>query len=142
MRWSLLYGGYVDPYKQRMWEADVKITAGTDGASVMQILRGIRPEGEPATDVMLRVYDGDGGTLHRYNENGAIVATRVYGRWVNLKVAHDTATGTIRVFVDDRLALTTTDNGPGVRRFKNGVYHAGEGRAEARFRNIRFWMRE
>jgi hypothetical protein len=135
MRWSHDYGS-----GQRMWEADVYVVAATDGASIVQIIRD-RGAGTPATDFMLRAYNQQNGTLRRYTDRGEIVATNVYNRWINIKVEHAPAVRMIRVYVDDRLALTTTDNGPASRNFKNGVYHKGEGRAEARFRDITFWSR-
>jgi hypothetical protein len=135
MRWSHDYRS-----GQRMWEADVHVVGGTDGASIVQIIRE-RGAGTPATDFMLRAYDQNNGTLRRYTDRGEVVATSIYNRWVNIKVEHAPELRMIRVYVDDRLALTTTDNGPASRNFKNGVYHKGEGRAEARFRNITFWSR-
>jgi hypothetical protein len=135
MRWSHEYES-----GQRMWEADVYVVGGTDGASVVQILRE-RGGTTPATDFMLRAYNQGNGTLRRYTDRGEVVATNIYNRWVNIKVEHAPELGRIRVYVDDRLVLTTTDNGPASRNFKNGVYHKGEGRAEARFRNITFWAR-
>jgi hypothetical protein len=123
-----------------MWEADVYVVGGTDGASIVQIIRD-RGAATPATDFMLRAYNQNNGTLRRYTDRGEVVATNIYNRWVNIKVAHHPELRMIRVYVDDRLALTTTDNGPASRNFKNGVYHKGEGRAEARFRNITFWSR-
>ncbi|MBU3867507.1 hypothetical protein KN815_26680 [Streptomyces sp. 4503] len=45
------------------------------------------------------------------------------------------------VYADDKLVLAVDDRGPATRHFKNGVYHHGNGRAEARFRNIRYWVK-
>lgn len=56
------------------------------------------------------------------------------GEW-NLKVAHNAGTGKVQVYVDNQLVLTVNDRGPATRHFKNGVYHHGSGRAEARFRH-------
>ncbi|MFD8717081.1 hypothetical protein ACFV2H_03390 [Streptomyces sp. NPDC059629] len=59
------------------------------------------------------------------------------------KIAHEASagTGTIRVYFDDSLVLSVDDRGPAARYFKNGVYNHGSGRAEARFRNLRYWTR-
>ncbi len=116
------------------------VAAGTDGATVMQILRIKRPSGTPATDFMLNSYNVNGGTIRHYS-GGPVIKTGAYNTWWNLKVAHNASTGRIQVYVDNQLVLTVNDRGPATRHFKNGVYHHGSGRAEARFRNIRYWVR-
>jgi hypothetical protein len=125
----------------RMWDADVYLPAGTDRASFVQILRTRRPSGTPATDIMLNVHDTGGGTVRRYD--GTVLKTDAYDTWFNVKIAHEASsgTGTIRVYLDDSLVLTVADRGPATRYFKNGVYHHGSGRAEARFRDITYWTR-
>jgi hypothetical protein len=136
MRWGTYFTG------QHMWDADVFIPPGADDTCIMQILRDLRPEGAPATDLMIRMFNADGGTLRRHSDN-ALIAKDLYNRWFNLKVAHYVNEGTVRIYLDDRLVLTGPDNGPtGGRTFKNGVYHAGTTeRAEARFRHIKLWER-
>lgn len=136
MRWNTYFTG------RHMWDADVFIPTGADDTCIVQILRDLRPEGAPATDLMIRMFNVDGGTLRRHSDN-AIIAKAMYNRWFNLKVAHDVVAGTIQVYLDDRLVLTGPDNGStGGRTFKNGVYHAGSTpRAEARFRHLRLWVR-
>lgn len=131
MRWDDSYSS-----GQRMWEADVYIPAGTDGSNIMQILRT-----QFGVDFMMRVYEADNGTLKRHPDGHETIVTGIYDRWINIKVAHNTATRAIDVYLDDRKAFTTTDNGPGGRRFKNGTYGSREGKAEARFRHITFWRR-
>ncbi|MDX2682642.1 cinnamyl alcohol dehydrogenase [Streptomyces soliscabiei] len=119
MRWKVDY-----TTGNRMWDADVYLPSGT-----------------PATDIMLNVYDTGGGTVRRYD--GTVLRTNAYDKWFNVKIAHQasTGTGTIKVYFDDSLVLTVDDRGPATRYFKNGVYNHGSGRAEARFRNIRYWTR-
>ncbi|MEU6350354.1 polysaccharide lyase family 7 protein [Streptomyces sp. NPDC047072] len=136
MRWKVDYAT-----GDRMWDADVYLPSGTDGASFVQILRGVHPSGTPATDIMLNVYDTGGGTVRRYD--GTVLKTGAYDTWFNVKIAHQASsgTGTIKVYLDDSLVLTVADRGPATRYFKNGVYNHGSGRAEARFRNIRYWTR-
>ncbi|WP_158839595.1 cinnamyl alcohol dehydrogenase [Saccharothrix deserti] len=124
---------------QHMWDADVYVPAGTNGATVMQVLRVKRPSGTPATDFMLNVYNTNGGTLRYYDKT--VLRTGVYDRWFNVKVAHNAGTGKIQLYLDDQLALTVDDRGPATRHFKNGVYHHGSGRAESRFRDIHYWRR-
>jgi hypothetical protein len=127
---------------EHMFDADVYVPSGTSGATIMQILRvrGGAP-GTPATDIMLNAFNNEGGSLRPSYSTRPAVKTNMYNTWFNLKVAHNPGTGQIRVWVDNQLKLTTTDNGPATRHFKNGVYHHGSGRAEARFRNIRYWVR-
>lgn len=132
MRWYTEYDT-----GHHMWEADVFVPPGTDGTTIMQIFRPDHADGEPATDFMLNVYADSGGSFRPYS-NGTVLRTGVYNRWWNIKVAHDTRTHLIRVYIDDQLAGTLADRGPGARHFKNGVYHHGSGRAEARFRAIRY----
>ncbi|WP_344595904.1 polysaccharide lyase family 7 protein [Streptomyces violaceusniger] len=134
MRWKQEYSS-----GKHMWDADVYVPSGTNGADIMQILRGKHPSGTPATDIMLRASSANGGTLTRYTD--AVIKTGIYNKWWNLKVAHDADTGKIQVYADDKLVLTVDDRGPATRYFKNGVYHHGSGRAEARFRNIRYWVK-
>lgn len=123
---------------QRMWEAEVYVYAGTDEACIMQILRTDRPEDAPATDFMLHAFDDDGGTL-KHSRGSPVIATNVYDRWINVKVAHNATTRVIKVYIDDALAYTTTDNGPVSRRMKNGVYGVGGTVSKAAFRNVTLW---
>lgn len=134
MRWQQEYTS-----GQRMWDADIYVPSGTDGATVMQILRVKHPAGTPATDFMINVFNQGGGTLRYYN--GTVLRTGVYNNWINVKVAHNANTGRIQVYLEDQLVTTVDDRGPATRHFKNGVYHHGNGRAEARFRNIHYWTR-
>jgi len=142
MRWKVDY-----TTGDRMWDADVYLPSGTDGASFVQILRSVHPSGTPATDIMLNAYNTSGGTVRRYD--GTVLKTGAYDTWFNVKIAHEastgtgtgTGTGTIKVYFDDSLVLTVDDRGPATRYFKNGVYNHGSGRAEARFRNILYWTR-
>ncbi|MGW0706335.1 polysaccharide lyase family 7 protein [Streptomyces sp. NPDC002643] len=136
MRWKAEY-----TTGERMWDADVYLPSGSDGASFVQILRGVRPAGTFATDIMLNVYNTGGGTVRRYD--GTVLKTNAYDTWFNVKIAHQatSGTGTIKVYFDDSLVLTVADRGPATRYFKNGVYNHGSGRVEARFRDIRHWRR-
>lgn len=144
MAWDTVYSS-----GQRMWEADVYIVPGTTGSNIFQIFRAERPDGEGATDIRLRVSSDNGGQIRPAASGGQVFATNMYGRWFNLKVAHNIATRQISVYIDDRKVLTILDydNAPDApsgsqdRRFKNGVYGSDDGRAETRFRNITLWKR-
>ena len=134
MRWQQEY-----TTGRHMWDADVYLPSGTNGATFVQILRVIHPEGTPATDFMLNAYSANGGSVRAYDST--VLKTGVYDTWFNVKLAHDASDGTVRVYFDNALVLTRDDRGPATRHFKNGVYHHGSGRAEARFRNITYWTR-
>ncbi|WBB59181.1 cinnamyl alcohol dehydrogenase [Streptomyces sp. WMMC500] len=135
MRWRQEYSS-----GQHMWDADVYVPSGTNGATVMQILRvrGGAP-GTPATDIMFNVYNSSGGSLKYFDRQ--TLKSGIYNRWFNMKVAHDAGTRDITVWFDNVEALRTTDRGSATRHFKNGVYHHGSGRAESRFRNVKYWRR-
>lgn len=137
MRWLQEYST-----GQHAWQADVYIPSGVTGPTVMQILRvrGGDP-GTPATDIMLNVFNQNGGTLRR-GSNSTVIATGIYNTWFRLRVEHTAvadAKGTIGVYFNNVQKLSTADAGKATRHFKNGVYHHGTGRAEARFRNITYW---
>ncbi|TLS41514.1 polysaccharide lyase family 7 protein [Streptomyces montanus] len=134
MRWKQEYTS-----GRHMWDADVYIPSGTDGATFVQILRVIHPEGTPATDFMLNAYKASGGSVRAYDRT--VLKTNAYDSWFNVKLAHNASDRSVNVYFDDELVLTTQDRGPATRHFKNGVYHHGSGRAEARFRNLTYWTR-
>lgn len=134
MRWRQEYTS-----GRHMWDADVYLPSGTNGATFVQILRVIHPSGTPATDFMLNAYSGSGGTVRAYDST--VLKTNAYDKWFNVKLAHNASAGSVEVYFDDVLVLTRADRGPATRHFKNGVYHHGSGRAEARFRNITYWTR-
>ncbi|MEU3646311.1 polysaccharide lyase family 7 protein [Lentzea sp. NPDC034063] len=124
----------------RAWEGEIYIPAGVSGPTVVQILRGSRPDGTRATDVMLNVANINGGTLRK--DSDQVIATGIYNKWFKIRVEHTAVAGgrgTVKTYYNGALKLTHQDEGPATRYFKNGVYHHGSGRAEARFRNITYW---
>jgi hypothetical protein len=134
MRWQQEYTS-----GQHMWDGDIYVPSGTNGATVMQILRVKHPSGTPATDFMINAISQNGGTLRYYD--GTVLRTGIYNTWLDLKVAHNATTGRIQVYLNEQLVLTVNDRGPATRHFKNGVYHHGGGRAESRFRDLHYWTR-
>ncbi|MFG2470287.1 cinnamyl alcohol dehydrogenase [Streptomyces canus] len=104
MRWKVDY-----TTGDRMWDADVYLPSGTDGASFVQILRSVHPSGTPATDIMLNIYKTNGGTVRRYD--GTVLKTGAYDTWFNVKIAHEarSRTGTVRVYFDDSVVPTVDD---------------------------------
>jgi hypothetical protein len=122
-----------------MWGAQIRVPTGSVGACVAQIVRIDPPSGTSNTDLQLRAFAENGGTLRRYT-GGEILATGIYDTWTDVKIAHLADTGSIEVYVNDTLKLTTSDRGPSKRHFKCGVY-GGTGRVEAKFQNIAYWTR-
>jgi hypothetical protein len=146
MAWNKTYvAGY------RMWEADVYISRGTDGSNIFQIFKVDHPDDVDSTDVMIRMYEEDGGTLKAMNpiHGGFLISKGMYDRWFNLKVAHNITTHLISIYVNDVRKLTVHDASPGApppgpgnpqaHRFKNGVYGCALNKAEAHFLNFSFW---
>ena len=136
MRWLQEYSS-----GQHAWQGEIYVPSGVNGPTVMQILRvrGGDP-GTPATDFMLNVTNANGGTLRYYTST--VIATGIYNKWTRIRVEHSAVaggTGKIKVFANGALKATVSDRGKATRHFKNGVYHHGSGRAEARFRNITYW---
>ena len=112
MAWNNTYvAGY------RMWEADVYIARGTAGSNIFQIFKADHPDGVEATDVMIRMYEEDGGTLKAMNpiHGGFLISTGMYDRWFNLKVAHNITTHLISIYINDVRKLTVHDTSPARR---------------------------
>lgn len=134
MRWQEEYTS-----GEHMFDSDVFIVPGADGSSIMQILRRLRPNGGPATAIML-VANSDGTVRRYFSKNGSVIKTNAYNNWWNLKVAHNADNGQIRVFVNNSLVGTFQDRGKATHHFKNGAYGVSA-RSEVRFRNMRYWRR-
>lgn len=73
-----------------------------------------------STTFMAFWFTNYGGSLHDYS--GTALATNLGNRWFQLNVDHNLVTRTIRVWVDQKLVWTQTDNGAGDFYFKDGVY--------------------
>src|SRR5208283_5332911 len=75
--------------------------------------------------------------------NNTIVKTNAIGHWWNLKMTNDPAVGgKIRIYADNVLVGTFNSRGPRDYYFKCGVYSRKDSaRSEARYRNIRMWMK-
>lgn len=125
-----------DEYKsgQHQFEADVMVPAGTSNVSIMQVFGGnLRGH---STSLQLRVYDGK---LTHYDDT--TVWPDIYGKWFHLNVTHDVATHVIQIFINDKLMMTTRDNGGKSWYFKCGVYGQDgmSHKMEAYFRNIKIY---
>jgi hypothetical protein len=129
MRWGNWSG------VEHMWEADVLIDTGTTGAAIMQV---------KSNDGYEPVYVNVKGDGDLYNDsNHTVLASGVWGVWFHLICGYDPVSGDGRVWINGRLAITRHDPHPvgTVWYFKNGVYNVTGAKAEAHFRNVRFWTR-
>jgi hypothetical protein len=132
MRWNNDYSS-----GRRMWDGDIYLVSGTNEATVQQVFGGVTS----STSSQIRGFTENGGTLKRYGSNTLV--TGINNTWVNVKVAHDTGTNTIRHYVRNVLVRSDPDRGDTTYYFKNGVY-VGTGsstRSECRFRNLKQWQR-
>jgi hypothetical protein len=120
---------------EHMWEADVLVDPGTAGAAIMQV---------KSNDGFEPVYVNVKNNGSLYNDsNKTVLATNMWGVWFHMVCAYDPASGNGRVWINGRLAITRNDPHPidTVWYFKNGVYNVTGDRAEAHFKNVRFWTR-
>jgi hypothetical protein len=120
------------------FEADVMVVAGTDGPSIMQVFGGQIH----ATAFMLKASSAAGGTVRRYDNE--VLKTNVYDKWFHLNVIHEAkpaGIGTVKVYIDGASVGTFDDRDTATHYFKCGVYGPASARAEARFRNIRYWVK-
>jgi hypothetical protein len=128
MRWGTNWSG-----KEHQWSADVQVDSGTDGACIMQVKGATGGEA-----IYLNVHSG--GNLYN-SVNRTPLATGLWGRWVHLNADYNPANGSVRVWLDGNLVLSTHYSAPAskVWYFKNGVYNTNGAKAEAHFKNITFW---
>ena len=78
-----------------------------------------------STIFMLFWFSSDGGSVHDYS--GTELAGNLGNKWFQLNVDHNMVTGTIRVWVNQKLVWTQQDNGAGDYYFKDGVYEQDHG---------------
>lgn len=116
---------------ERMWEADVMYETGTTHCAIMQV-KG-NAVGAP---IYLQVNDG---ALR--NSVRPVFLNDTYDRWMHINVAYNPDTGVGRVWVDNCLLLTITNNTKDAWYFKNGVYGCDTARCRAHFKNIRLWKK-
>src|SRR5262249_34155762 len=128
MRWSQNWST-----GERLWEADVMVDSPASQSCIMQV-KGNAPVGGEA--MYLQV---NGGNLR--NSVKAPFLMNLYGKWMNIKTAYDTATRVGRVWIDNCLRYTTTYNQDAEWYFKNGTYGCNASICRAHFKNIRFWKR-
>jgi hypothetical protein len=120
------------------YEADVMVVAGTDGPSIMQVFGGQTN----ATAFMLKAQNANGGTVRRYDNE--VLKTMVYDKWFHLNVIHEAlpnGIGKVKVYINGASVGTFDDRNTATHYFKCGVYGPSSARAEARFRDIKYWVK-
>ncbi|KAG0503922.1 hypothetical protein HPP92_003994 [Vanilla planifolia] len=126
-------------YSSGVWQFEgyVYVPSGTTGVSIMQIHRA---DGEkPATDLMLRVYDGE---LRFYSWR--VVEKDIYDRWMRVNVVHDVGANRLWVYVNGVLKLEAQGRGVSKFYFKCGVYEQSDASKymESRWRGIKVYRRD
>ena len=122
---------------QRQFEGELKVTAGTDDESAMQIFGN---DGDGATTLMIRSFSRDGGTLRG---GGKDLVSGINGKWVRINVTHNAtaAGGSYSIYINGKQVHTA--NGPkGDHYFKYGVYGTLKtASAEHQWRNVHFYRK-
>ncbi|MEU0880170.1 hypothetical protein ABZ345_16340 [Lentzea sp. NPDC005914] len=122
---------------QRQFEGELKVTAGTEDESAMQIFGN---DGDGATTLMIRSHTKNGGTLRG---GGKDLVSNINGKWVRVNVTHNATStgGSYSIYINGK--LVHTNNGPkGDHYFKYGVYGTLQAAsAEHQWRNVHFYRK-
>ena len=73
-----------------------------------------------STTFMLFWFTNNNGSVHDYS--GTTLATNLGNKWFQVNVDHNVVHGTIKVWINQSLVWTQTDNAAGDWYFKDGVY--------------------
>ena len=119
---------------EHMFDADVNVSPGTF-ACIAQVFD------DKHGPVLMLVAHPDGKITVGPQ---SVIGTNVLGRWWNLKITNDPVPdGRIRIYINNLPAGTYRNRGSRDYYFKCGVYsRKGSARSEARFRNIRVWVKK
>jgi hypothetical protein len=130
MRWSTDWS-----QTEHQWSADVLVDSGTQGAAIMQVKGATGGEA-----IYLNVHDN--GNVYN-SVNNTPLAKNLWGTWFHVNADFNPANGTVHVWINGTLVLTTHYSAPAskVWYFKNGVYNTTAAKAEAHFKNITFWKK-
>jgi hypothetical protein len=93
-----------------------------------------------STTFMAFWFTSSGGSVHDYS--GTTLATNLANKWFQLNVDHNVVTGTIRVWINQKLVWTQQDNGAGDFYMKDGVYeqsHSPTLQMDTYLTNILMW---
>jgi hypothetical protein len=102
------------------------VEPGSENVCIQQVKGALGPLG-----TYLRV---NGGTIHQLN--GGDVASNIYGKWLNLKVAWDIPSGTGRIWINNCLKLTVHGTKGSTWYFKFGTYTCNSAKCTAHFKNV------
>src|SRR5262249_16309997 len=119
---------------QKMWTADVFVDSPATPTVIFQVHTGATGAGP----VYLRVVKGDLSEI-----NGTKIATGVYGRWFNLKVAFTAPASDAVIFVNNCQKMTLKNSRPGDKNFyfKSGVYTCEVPMCRDHYKNIHLYQR-
>jgi hypothetical protein len=120
---------------EHQWQGDVLIDSGTNGACIMQV------KGDTGGEAIY-INTHDNGNIYN-SVNNTPLATNMWGKWFQLNTDFNPANGTVHVWINGSLVLTTRYSAPAskVWYFKNGVYNTSGAKAEAHFKDITFWQK-
>ena len=103
------------------YQATMMAPASENSYCVFQIHTGdAQSTNYGSTTFMAFWFTNYNGSVHDYS--GATLATNLGGQWFQLNVDHNLVTGTIRVWINQKLVWTQQDNGATDFYFKDGVY--------------------
>ena len=130
MRWATNWSE-----TEHQWSADVFVEPGTDGAAIMQV------KGDTGGEAIYINVHSNGNVYNSVNKTP--LATNMSGKWFHLNSDFNPANGTVRVWINNNLVLTTHYSAPAskVWYFKNGVYNTNSAKSEAHFKNVTFWRK-
>jgi hypothetical protein len=116
---------------EHLFSADFMVEPGSENVCIQQVKGALGPLG-----TYLRV---NGGTLHQLG--GETVASGIYGKWLNMKVAWDIATGTGRVWINNCLKTTVHGTKGSTWYFKFGTYTCNSAKCTAHFKNVHLYQK-
>jgi hypothetical protein len=116
---------------EHLYSADFMVEAGSENVCIQQVKGALGPLG-----TYLRV---NGGTLHQLG--GDTVASGIYGKWLNMKVAWDVATGTGRIWINNCLKTTVHGTKGSIWYFKFGTYTCDSAKCTAHFKNVHLFQK-
>jgi hypothetical protein len=116
---------------EHLFSADAMVEAGSENVCIQQFKGALGPLG-----TYLRV---NGGTLHQLG--GDTVATGIYGKWINIKVAWDIPSGTGRVWINNCLKTTVHGTKGSTWYFKFGTYTCNSAKCTAHFKNVHLYQK-
>jgi hypothetical protein len=112
-----------------LWTGDVMVESPSENVCIFQVKGALGPIG-----VYLRV---NAGNVHQLG--GADFLTGIYGKWFNLKVAWDSATGTGQVWINNCLKQTVHGEAGSIFYFKHGTYTCDSSVCRDHFKNIHLY---